>query len=507
MYQPVHKQKEKVVNKVSTGELLLGREIVPTSYTTFNVDHQTNSITETNNKVCAREIPIVDIRKRLLHKHEQLGIIRNYPDTYFASLTREECCTKLWELNENTTQTMTDQELQLKLQAISRTRNFKLWHDHSDIAGHSHFLTMVSPVYDPGFYFTSQEMKQKGIVIDVPTVVESPEVHIIARSNSSLHDQRMFNDSRRKSILDFNDTIFNSSGILVQDRVRFFHGDGPAAQFEAGNKIGGYYCCVGCDTRSTRFQDLAHCFRASHITLQNRQQFLLEGDAWKHNQFDPLEKLKIDDLRRELNKRKIPTNSKKKPQLQAELQEIQKGIANFPALTKDTPPEDLGLERYEIFSTEPLHDIKGHFSNVITEVMKTAPLKTKEEIDKINNTILKKSTLRASDYRKAFILIYNNLQKCQVADKQYTELFRTAVEICELFYAQDSHRSAASILRLHNVTFIHAKLCKELFGNTQTTSFFGRYFHSIVTHSPLLYRIIALRSVNTEMRKSVYSAS
>ncbi len=85
--------------------------------------------------------------------------------------------------------------------------------------------------------------------------------------------------------------------------------------------------------------------------------------------------------------------------------------------------------------------------------MKTAPTKTKDEINKINDTILKKSTLRASDYRKAFILIYNNLQKCPVADQQYTELFRTAVEICELFYAQDSHRSAASILRLHNVTF------------------------------------------------------
>ncbi len=94
MYQPVKKQKEKLASKITNGEILLGREIVPTYYETFSVNHQINSITETSNKVYAREIPIMEIRKKLLNKHEQLGIIRNCPDTYFTSLTREECCAK-----------------------------------------------------------------------------------------------------------------------------------------------------------------------------------------------------------------------------------------------------------------------------------------------------------------------------------------------------------------------------------------------------------------------------
>ena len=247
MYQPVKKQKDKVTQKVNSREILLGNEIVPTSYTTFRMDTETNSITEVTKDIHAREIPIWDIRKKLLTKHEQLGITRDYPDIYFKSLTREECCAKLQELSETIDPTLTDEQLQQKLQEMSRTRQFKLWHDHSDIAGHSHFLTLVSTVYDPAFYFTTEEMRQRGVIIDVPTTVESPEVHIIARSCSSLCDQRKFNESRQKSLSEFIEPILTTSGIPIQDKVRFFHGDGPAAQFEAGNKIGWYYCCVGCD--------------------------------------------------------------------------------------------------------------------------------------------------------------------------------------------------------------------------------------------------------------------
>ena len=30
------------------------------------------------------------------------------------------------------------------------------------------------------------------------------------------------------------------------DVLRYYHGDGPARQFEAGNNIGGDYLCTGC---------------------------------------------------------------------------------------------------------------------------------------------------------------------------------------------------------------------------------------------------------------------
>ncbi len=54
------KQKEKVANKVTRGEILLGRD--PPDHH----DHQTNSVKETTNKVCAREIPVLGLLEIIL---------------------------------------------------------------------------------------------------------------------------------------------------------------------------------------------------------------------------------------------------------------------------------------------------------------------------------------------------------------------------------------------------------------------------------------------------------
>ena len=39
---------------------------------------------------------------------------------------------------------------------------------------------------------------------------------------------------------------------------RFFHGDGPAAQFECGNQKGGHYFCVTCGIHRIMTDDFAH---------------------------------------------------------------------------------------------------------------------------------------------------------------------------------------------------------------------------------------------------------
>ncbi len=161
------------------------------------------------------------IRKSILEKHEELGIMKNHTDSYFDSLTREEVILKLSKWNEDTSSSTTLEELKSKLRTISRTRQFKFWHDHSEIAGHSHFLTLVSTVYDSAFYYTPEEMKQKGVDIDIQTIVETPELHILARSGSSLHDQRMFNECRRQSLAKFSSTIYTKEGIPIKDNIRF----------------------------------------------------------------------------------------------------------------------------------------------------------------------------------------------------------------------------------------------------------------------------------------------
>ena len=121
----------------------------------------------------------------------------------------------------------------------------------------------------------------KGVDIDVPALVEKPEVHIIAHSSSSTEEQQLFVKTCRECLEQMTKTLKASTGVEIHDVVQFFYGDGPAAQFEAGQKQGGTYCCVGCGADSSRFADIAYSYRAPKRTLQERQQFVLEGNAWK----------------------------------------------------------------------------------------------------------------------------------------------------------------------------------------------------------------------------------
>lgn len=299
--------------------------------------------------------------------------------------------------------------------------------------------------------------------------------------------------------------LLTKTGILVHDIMRFFHGDGPAMQFEAGNKIGGYYC-VGCDAHSSRFDDLPYCFHPRHLTLSERQEFILQGEAWKHKHVNPLDNLKVAQLRTELEKRGCNTRGKKKTQLEKEF-DLRKGISNIPALLQQTPQatfQSLNLGNYEVFPTEPLHDLKCHIRNIIEESTKKADGETKQVLKNVQSTVLNKTTLRCSDYRKALIIIYKSLKQCNNPDTQIMELFRTATEICEAMYAPDCRRTPKAILRLHNLTYQHGKICVDMFTQSSTTAVYGRYFHSIICHSPLLFRIVCLRSVTTEVQERMF---
>ena len=60
-----------------------------------------------------------------------------------------------------------------------------------------------------------------------------------------------------------------------------------------------------------------------------------------------------------------------KDDLQKSLNLILCGVSRAPALLLTDPTqqlESLNLERYEILASEPLHDIKGHITNLIAEL-------------------------------------------------------------------------------------------------------------------------------------------
>ena len=244
------------------------------------------------------------------------------------------------------------------------------------------------------------------------------------------------------------------------------------------------------------------------LTLAERQEFILQGEAWKHTQVNPLDNLKVAQLQTELEKRGYNTRGKKKVQLEREFDELRKGVSNVPAILQQTPKatlESLNLDNYEVFATELLHDLKGHARNIIEERTKRASGETKQVLKNLQATVLGKTTLRCSDYRKALVIIYKSLKQCTNPDTQIVELFRTACEICEIMYAPDSRHTPKAILRLHNLTYQHGKICVDLFTQSSTTTaVYGRYFNSIICHSPPLLRIVCLRSVNTEVQERMF---
>lgn len=126
------------------------------------------------------------------------------------------------------------------LQTAQHSRYLKVWHNHAAIAGRSHFMVLVSCLYDPIFYYTPQELAKKGNYVDVISIVEKPEIHLLAQSGSSDAKQMLYNEPRSESLFDTDTSA--SSDYPVTDTVRFFHGDLPACEFEAGHNRGAQVC-------------------------------------------------------------------------------------------------------------------------------------------------------------------------------------------------------------------------------------------------------------------------
>ena len=60
------------------------------------------------------------------------------------------------------------------LQTYQQQRYLNFWHDHGPIVGRGHFMVLVACIYDPTFYYTPQELANKGINIHVISTVEKP---------------------------------------------------------------------------------------------------------------------------------------------------------------------------------------------------------------------------------------------------------------------------------------------------------------------------------------------
>ena len=268
-----------------------------------------------------------------------------------------------------------DSELEAvtKLKKYERTIHLAYWRDASCVANHGHVLMTVKPTFDPAVYLCPSETTSA--FKDIPTIVERPQLYLLARCSSSDAEQLTYMETRLEDTVELKiSDIQTNKGIKVQFIMRMFIGDGPAQHFETGESSGGHNGCSGCASDARRFWDLAYTFWAKHLTLKDRKDIVLAGPAGRQRRnggIHPFDKLKKEEILDELITRKVKGNimNLKKNDLEKILKEdVLMGVARLPSpffSNQDATLSDLGLEKYEVAPIEPLHDLKDHIKNLL----------------------------------------------------------------------------------------------------------------------------------------------
>ena len=169
---------------------------------------------------------------------------------------------------------------------------------------------------------------------------------------------------------------------------------------------------------------------------------------------------------------------------------------------------DINLDFYEILFTEPLHDISNHIQNLYAEL----PFQMEKEYKKsftdiINVSFNGKIAKNSSDYRKSILIVTKWFQD-NCSHHVFKSILLTLCEIQEILYSPDKNRSPQSVLRLYLILFIHMLLIKiNIRGKLQKLTarkFFGSYFHSLVHHTALQYRIVSGCTASSEQSGNIY---
>ncbi|CAC5378819.1 unnamed protein product [Mytilus coruscus] len=100
-------------------------------------------------------------------------------------MNKEKIINRLKELNEDNTEGNTE-FLRNKLKTIERTRQIKVWHDHSCILNHTYINFMINYVYDNANFLTDEEFQKQNPTlsrIDCQKIVEKPQLYILGQSD------------------------------------------------------------------------------------------------------------------------------------------------------------------------------------------------------------------------------------------------------------------------------------------------------------------------------------
>ena len=120
-------------------------------------------------------------------------------------------------------------------------------------------MIMVSTMYDLAVYLTNNEYLQKcKCRNDVQTTVEQQQLYILGRCLSN-EQQLLYGEERINDIINSKEKL-EIKGIYIEDIIRVFTEDKPAAQLEIGHQKGGNYFCLNSKLNSFFTKSTFHSF-------------------------------------------------------------------------------------------------------------------------------------------------------------------------------------------------------------------------------------------------------
>lgn len=462
-----------------------------------------------------RKVSLMEIRKKTLLEHAPYS--RDNPDTHYANMTHEQIVTRLTEINEyNEGGNLNTEQLRNKLKSIERHRLFLIWHDNSTVANHGYLLCLVSVLYDPAVHLTNEEYSSKmGKTVSVQKIVEKPHLHFIARCGSSEAEQLAYSETRLTCIKEMATNLTIPAGNECIDTARFFHGDNPAREVEAGQRKGGHYFCSNSGCHAERVNELDHVLNCPIVSFQDRMDTVMKlGTVSRANsikqKLKPLSNLSKKQLEKELGARGI-YDGKTKQELQAKLDMELHGIQRVPALlvhTPDEPLKNLHPANYEILPAEPLHDIGHHIENVLTELPHHLEDKKRQVFDDCVSTCLDgKDSKRGVDYRAALLKITAYSQQNKSLSETPIFILETLSEMQRVLYCEEEKRNPRLILRYYNQSWYHAILLKLFLKHPKkptTRKLFGVYFHDLTAHAGCMLRLVSGQAANAEEEERMF---
>ena len=103
-------------------------------------------------------------------------------------------------------------------------RNMIVWGDHSSLLSRVLIYT-VKIIYSKQIFLTNDEVLAKtGRKINVQSLVEQPHIYIFAHCGDTIACKLSYIAIRREDILDLKTPLTTSSGIRLDDTLRFFQG-------------------------------------------------------------------------------------------------------------------------------------------------------------------------------------------------------------------------------------------------------------------------------------------